>query len=110
MLPFTTDTITIVSAPLTAGYANNYTRDWASASRTTVRGLVQQTGTTETTQANDQVAATFLVLLPPGATIGSGDRIEWSAGPGRTLEVAGVPSSWPGPAAHVEATATEVRG
>lgn len=110
MLPFTTDDVTIVHAELVEGYANNYIRDWANATRTTVRGLVQQTGTTETVQGGDQVAASFLVLLPPGTAVTSGDRVEWSGGPGRTLEVAGSPASYPGPAGHVEAQATEVRG
>lgn len=107
MLPFTTDDVTIVHAELVEGYANNYIRDWAYATRTTVRGLVQQTSTTETVRGNDQVTAIFLILLPPGTPVASSDRIEWA---GRTLEVDGPPSSWPGPAAHIELTAVEVRG
>lgn len=49
----------------------------------------------------------FHVILPLGTPVASGDCIEWA---GRTLEVGGSPSTWPGPAGHIELTAVEMRG
>jgi hypothetical protein len=106
-----TDTMTIVRAPLAAGYGNARTPDWDNATRTTVRGCVQPEGSSEQTGGQDRVATTHRVFLPATADVVATDRIEWGSG---TYEVEGEPQRWPNPLGggihHIELTMSRTVG
>lgn len=94
MLPFTTDTVTVVHAELVSDAYNNRVRDWEHAARTPVRAVVDGTTTTEATDGRDQTDTTYRCYLPPGTAITAQDRLEWE---GLVLEVAGEPIPRKGP-------------
>ncbi|MEE4540988.1 hypothetical protein V2S66_03270 [Streptomyces sp. V4-01] len=94
VLPFTTDTVTVVRAGLVTDSYNNRVRDWAHAVRTPVRAVVDGTTTAEDTNGVDQTDTTYRCYLPPGTVVTAQDRLEWE---GLVLEVAGEPIPRKGP-------------
>lgn len=99
VLPFTTDTVTIVRAALVSDAYNNRIRDWEHATRTPVRAVVDGTATTETTDGLDQTDTTYRCYLPPDTAVTAQDRLEWE---GLVLEVAGEPIPRKGPSAALD--------
>lgn len=88
VLPFTTDSLTVVHAELVTDSYNNRVRDWPNATRTPVRGVVDGTTTAENTDGQDQTDTTYRCYLPPGTAVTAQDRLEWE---GLVLEVTGEP-------------------
>jgi hypothetical protein len=110
VLPFTTDTLVVVHAGTVLDPYNNVTRDWAGATRTTVRGVVQGESSLEATDGRDQTVTTYRCFLPAGTAVTAQDRLEWN---GLVLEVDGDPFSWKAPGSaldHVEVVGKVVAG
>lgn len=110
MLPFTTDTVTVLHAPLTSDTYNNRVRDWPNAVRTPVRAVVQGVSTTEATDGRSQTDTVYRVYLPAGTAVTAQDRLEWE---GLTLDIDGEPIPRGGvtPALnHIEITGRVVSG
>lgn len=110
MLPFTTDTVTIVHAELVSDSYNNRIRDWPNATRTTVRAVVQGADSAEATDGKDQTDTVYSIYLPAGTAITAQDRLEWD---GLVLEVDGEPTLRKGPTRaldHTEITGRLVSG
>lgn len=110
MLPFTTDRVTVVHAGVITDAYNNLIRDWAHATRTEVRAVVQARSTTEVTAGRDQTVTTYRCFLPDGTPVTAQDRLEWS---GVVLEVDGEPSLLKGPMPaldHIEVIGKVVSG
>jgi hypothetical protein len=93
-LPFATDTVTVVHAALETDSYNNRVRDWAHATRTAVRAVVDGTVSTEATDGKDQTATLYRIYLPPGTAVTAQDRMEWN---GLVLEINGEPIPRKGP-------------
>lgn len=106
MLPFTTNTVTVVHAELTTDAYNNRVRDWEHATRTAVRAVVDGTATAEDTEGVDQTSTTYRCYLPPGTAITAQDRLEWE---GLVLEVAGEPIPRKGPTGALDHIQVDVR-
>jgi hypothetical protein len=94
VLPFATDTVTVVHAGLTSDTYNNRVRDWAHATRTAVRAVVDGTVSAEDTDGKDQTDTVYRIYLPPGTAVTAQDRLEWD---GLVLEVDGEPIPRKGP-------------
>jgi head-tail adaptor len=110
MLPFTTDNVTVVQAPVMSDPYNNRVRDWTAATRTTVRAVVDQAVTTEATDGKDQTDTLHRIYLPDGTAVTAQDRLEWD---GMVLEVTGEPITRKGPTPalnHIELQGRLVSG
>lgn len=110
MLPFATDTVVLVHAGVVADPYNKLVRDWANATRTTLRAAVQPLSSTEVTDGRDQTISTYRCFLDPGTAVIAQDRLEWN---GLVLEVDGDPAPWKGPMPvldHVEVIGKVVAG
>lgn len=110
MLPFATDTITVVRAELVSDSYNNRIRDWAHATRTPVRAVVDGAVTAEAIDGKDQTDTTYRIYLPDGTAVTAQDRLEWD---GLALEVAGEPVLRRGATptlTHIEITGRLVSG
>lgn len=88
VLPFATDTVTIVHAELVSDSYNNRIRDWAHVTRTPVRAVVDETVSSEATDGKDQTDTVYRIYLPPSTAVTAQDRLEWD---GLVLEVSGEP-------------------
>lgn len=110
MLPtFATDTVTVLRAPL-AESRGAQVPDWSRASSHEVAGcLVTAGSSTETLDRREAVETTLSCLMPLGADVRAGDRVEWD---GRAWQVDGEPEVWRLPAGggHVRCRLTAWRG
>lgn len=113
LAPFARD-ITVVRAGTTGDRYNPAAvrRDWATATRTPARAVVEQADSAEDVDDRDTVASRWRLFTLPGVDIDllAYDRIEVD---GRTFEVDGAPAKWPGLGGavhHVEAKLLEVTG
>jgi hypothetical protein len=88
VLPITTDTVTVVHAPVVSDLYNNRVRDWTAATRTAVRGVVDSAVTTEATDGKDQTDTLHRIYLPEDTAVTAQDRLEWDS---VVLEVTGEP-------------------
>lgn len=109
--PFMTDTISVLRmTPITDRYGNTVPGEWAP---TVVAGCavlppqVQITATLETTDNRDHVSSIRALFAPAGTDIRATDRVQHN---GTTYEVDGLPSTFPGVLAHVEANLRVVTG
>lgn len=110
MLPFATDTVTVVHAELVSDAYNNRVRDWPNAIRTPVRAVVDAAVTAEATDGKDQTDTMHRCYLPEGTPITAQDRMEWN---GLVLEVNGepIPRRGPTPALnHIEVMGRLISG
>lgn len=106
LLPYV---VTIVRAGTTTDRYGNEVRDWANATRTSAPAWIEQQKPTEDTNDRDQLASTWLLILPATVDVNGNDRIEHN---GETFEVVGPPTvvhNMRGPH-HIEAQLSWVRG
>lgn len=106
MLPFATDTVTLVHAELVSDSYNNRIRDWPNATRIPTRAVVDGTVTAEATDGKDQTDTVYRVYLPAGTAITAQDRLEWD---GLVLEVNGEPIARKGPTPALNHTQVDGR-
>lgn len=84
--------VTVVRAAVVEDAYGNDVKDWAAASRETLRGRVAQRTREEDYDGGERVIAEWVVYLPPGADVTAQDRVEWSDGvDDLTFEVRGRP-------------------
>lgn len=84
--------VTVVRAAVTVDVYGNTGKDWAAATRETLRGRVAQRTREEDYEGGERVVTEWVVYLPAGADVSSRDRIEWSDGvDDLTFEVRGRP-------------------
>lgn len=80
------DAVTLVRAPLVAGYGGAEVRDWDNATRTVLPGNVQPVSTTEDGDARQTTVSRWRAELNVEPTVLATDRVEWE---GLVLEVDG---------------------
>lgn len=110
------DTVTVVRATTGTDQYGNDTRDWATATRTTVAQVAVLPTTQVEDAAGNRIALStgWRVFTAPGTDVDlqATDRVEWN---GITLEVIGEVARWPHPIRpgavhHVEADLRRVTG
>ena len=97
------DVSTVLNAPLVDGYGGQRTRDWANATRTTVRCVVQPVSSDEDNDRRQTTATRWWAAYDPSAPLDPSSRVEWD---GQTLEVDGEIGRWKrrGTVQHLEVT------
>jgi plastocyanin len=104
--------VTVVHAGTGTNVYGDTTKDWATATRTGVRGWVSQTSQSEVLDGREAQVSEWVVFLPPEVTVAGGDRIEWADLPAVTFEVDGPPNPARTPRGphHIEARLRVVEG
>jgi len=104
------DVVKLIGPPdvTTDPVTGNESRDWTTATRRTLPGVVQPVSSTEST-ADEQVTITRWRLFVRPTELTSSHRVEWR---GLTLEVDGEVGQWvaPGGLHHLEAVLRRVAG
>jgi hypothetical protein len=86
-------TVSIVHPGTSTDRYGNVTKDWTTATRTTVKGwIARQSGLEDRTAGREAEVSTWYGYLPAGTPIAGGDRLDWE---GVTFEVDGPPyTAW----------------
>lgn len=84
--------VTLVRAGSTTSRYSDQVKDWAAATRITVKGWVSQRDRDEVTDSREAQVTGWVLFLPAGSDITGLDRVEWE---GLTFEVDGpVNDAW----------------
>lgn len=87
---FCHDLVVVAPAMVEDDYSNEV-KDWATGTRTSVRGRVVQRTREENRLGREAEMSEWVCYLPPGTTVDGQDRVEWDDG-GLTFEVKGRPN------------------
>lgn len=82
------DVTVVVPGAATSRYGDAI-KDWATATRTSMKGWVARTATSEVHGDREAQVSEWKLYLPAGTVIDGGDRVEWQ---GTTFEVEGPPT------------------
>ena len=83
--------VTIVRPAVKVGRGSDTVKDWATATRSTVKGWISQTGTNDNTAGpgvREAAVSQWVLFTLPTVDVRPGDRIEWGS---LTFEVDGTP-------------------
>lgn len=72
--------VTVARAAAGTDDYGNAEKDWADATRTTMRGRVAQRTRDENREGGERQVTEWVVYLPPGVDVTAQDRIEWFDG------------------------------